>query len=116
MIHSLPDLLSLVLLSAGSFFIVVGSIGLIRMPDLFTRMHATSIIDTLGAGLLIAGMMIQAGFTLVSVKLAILLILFFFTSPVATHALAQAALHDGVDPLLDAEDAGRSKLDENKKD
>jgi multicomponent Na+:H+ antiporter subunit G len=88
------------LILAGSFFTVVGAIGLVRMPDVYTRMHAASVTDTLGAGLLFAGLMLQAGFGLVSLKLMFILILFFFMGPVATHALAQAALHAGVRPQL----------------
>jgi len=84
----------------GSFFVLVGAVGLIRMPEVFTRMHAASIIDTLGAGLLIVGMMMQAGPTLISLKLLFIFGLFFVTSPVATHALAQAALHTGDLPEL----------------
>jgi multicomponent Na+:H+ antiporter subunit G len=99
----LVDLLSWVLIVIGSFFTVVGGIGLVRMPDLFTRMHAASVTETLGAGLLIAGMMLQAGLSLVTLKLLIILALFFFTAPVVTHALARTALHAKVEPLL-AED------------
>lgn len=93
-------ILSWAAILSGSFFVLVGSIGLIRMPDMFTRMHAASIIDTLGAGLLIAGMMMQAGPSLITLKLLFILMLFLITSPVATHALAQAALHDGEKPQL----------------
>ena len=64
----LLDILSWALLAGGSFFIIVGNIGLVRMPDLFTRMHAASLVDTLGAGLFIAALMIQGGLTLISVK------------------------------------------------
>lgn len=94
------DILSFIVIGCGCFFIATGSIGLVRMPDLYTRLHATSIIDTVGAGLLLLGMMFQAGFTLITVKLIILLVLFFFTGPVASHALAQAARHDGIEPIL----------------
>jgi multicomponent Na+:H+ antiporter subunit G len=73
------------------------------MPELYTRIHAASVVDTLGLGLLAVGMMLQAGFTLVTVKLLFLLVLFFFTTPVITHALAQAALHEKIAPML-AED------------
>lgn len=103
MIATLVDAASWVLIVAGSFFTVVGAIGLLRMPDVYTRMHAASITDTLGAGLLFAGLMLQAGWGLVSLKLLFILILFFFVGPVATHALAQAALHAGIKPRL-AED------------
>jgi multicomponent Na+:H+ antiporter subunit G len=101
------DALSWVLILAGSFFTVVGALGLVRMPDLFTRMHAASVTDTLGAGLLFAGLMVQAGLGLVSLKLLFILILFFFTGPVATHALAQAALHAKVEPMLAEDRRGR---------
>ena len=96
-------------LLAGSLFVVTGALGLVRMPEVFTRMHAASVIDTLGAGLLIAGMMLQAGLTLVSAKLLFILALIFFTGPVITHALAQAAMAAGVEPRL-AEDR-RDRLD-----
>jgi len=88
------------LIILGAFFYVVGAIGIYRMPDVFTRMHAAGISDTAGAGLLIFGMMCLAGFSLVTVKLAIILGVIFFTSPIATHALAQAALHAGLEPIL----------------
>jgi len=93
------EILSAACLVAGGFFAVVGALGLVRMPDLYTRMHAASVTDTLGAGLLIAGMMLQAGASLVSAKLAVLALLVFFTSPAATHALARAAVARGL-PLV----------------
>lgn len=105
----LVDALSWVLIVAGSFFVLVGAIGLVRMPDLYTRMHAASVTDTLGAGLLLVGFMLQAGLTLVTLKLLFLLLLLVFTGPMASHALAQAALHVGIVPVL-AEDR-RGRLD-----
>lgn len=96
----LVDLLSWALLLVGSFFCLVGSFGMLRMPDVFTRMHAAGVIDCMGVGGIVAGLVLQAGFTLVTAKLVIILLLVLVTSPVATHALAQAALHDGVKPLL----------------
>lgn len=103
------DLLSWVLIVLGSFFTIVGGIGLVRMPDVYTRMHAVSVTDTLGAGLLIVGMMLQAGFGLVTLKLAFILGLFFFFGPVITHALAQAALHERNEPLLAEDRRGRGE-------
>ena len=111
MIALVVDLLSWGFILAGSAFVVVGAVGLVRMPDLYTRMHAASVTDTLGAGLLIIGLMLQAGLSLVTLKLVFLLALFFFTGPVATHALAQAALHQGVAPLLHED--RRRHLDSN---
>jgi multicomponent Na+:H+ antiporter subunit G len=75
-------------------------------------MHAASVTDTLGAGLLLIGFMLQAGLSLVSLKLAFLLLLFFFVSPVATHAVANAALHYGIRPKL-SEDR-RRRLDTDR--
>jgi len=94
------DVASWSLILAGSVFLVAGGVGLLRMPDVFTRLHPAGLIDTLGAGLVIAGLMIQAGMSFVTVKLALVLVFIFFTSPVATHALANAALSSGVRPRL----------------
>lgn len=93
------DLFSWICLLAGGAFAMVGALGLVRMPSLFTRMHAASVTDTLGAGLILLGLVFQAGFTLVALKLAVLALLILFATPVATHALAKAALARGVDPL-----------------
>lgn len=102
MIAALVDGASWALLLAGGFFCVVGGVGLVRMPDFYTRMHAASVTDTLGVAFMLAGMMLQAGLTLVTVKLAFIGVLVFFTSPTATHALARAAMARGVKPLLAA--------------
>jgi multicomponent Na+:H+ antiporter subunit G len=71
------------------------------MPDFFTRLHAAGITDTLAAGLVLIGLMFQGGFSQVTVKLVLILMLLLFTSPTSSHALAKAALADGLDPLLD---------------
>jgi multicomponent Na+:H+ antiporter subunit G len=97
---TLIDVASWVLLLAGGAFCMIGGLGLVRMPDFFTRMHAASVTDTLGAGLMLLGLMLQAGFSLVTVKLIVVGLLIFFTSPTATHALAQAALARGLQPVL----------------
>jgi multicomponent Na+:H+ antiporter subunit G len=112
MIDMVLNLLSWTLILAGSFFTIVGALGLVRMPDVYTRMHAASVTDTLGIGLIFLGLMVQAGLTLVSLKLFLILVLFFFMAPVATHAVAQAALHAGVRPQL-AEDR-RDRLERNE--
>jgi multicomponent Na+:H+ antiporter subunit G len=105
---SLADAASWILLVAGGLFCIVGAVGLLRMPDLFTRMHAASVTDTLGAGLILLGLMLQSGLTLVSAKLVLVGLLIFFTSPTATHALARAALARGLEPnLAPREDASK---------
>ncbi|HLB13557.1 MAG TPA: monovalent cation/H(+) antiporter subunit G [Burkholderiales bacterium] len=99
------DVASWICLGVGGLACVVGAVGLLRMPDLFTRMHAASLVDTIGAGFVLLGLALQAGLTLVTVKLAMIGLLIFFASPTATHALARAALYRGVKPLLAEEDA-----------
>jgi multicomponent Na+:H+ antiporter subunit G len=94
------DIASAMLIGLGCFFVLVGALGLLRLPDIYTRIHGASVLDTAGAGLLILGMMLQAGATLVTVKLFFILAIFLFTLPVAGHALARAALHENVAPRL----------------
>jgi multicomponent Na+:H+ antiporter subunit G len=103
------DLLSWAAILAGGFFCVVGAFGLLRMPDMYTRMHASGVIDPFGVSLILLGLMLQAGFTLVTAKLAVLLLLLLFTSPVACHALGRAALHRGLKPRLAAPEEPPSK-------
>ncbi len=94
----IADIASWVLLAGGAFFVVAGGIGLIRLPDFYTRMHAGGLVDTMGAGLIVAGLAIQAGFTQVTIKLGLILVFLFFTSPTATHAVAHAARVGGLKP------------------
>jgi multicomponent Na+:H+ antiporter subunit G len=102
------DLASWAAILAGGFLIVTGGIGVLRFPDLYTRMHAASVTDTGGAGLVLFGLMLQAGLTLVTVKLVLILWFLLFTGPVSTHALAKAALHGELEPLVDEEGEGAS--------
>lgn len=96
---ALLDLASWILVVAGGAFCVVGAVGILRMPDFYTRVHAASVADVVGSFALLAGLALQAGLTLVTVKLGIIALLVFFTSPAATHALVKAALERGVRPL-----------------
>ncbi len=100
------DILSWIFLVAGGLFCIIGMLGLIRMPDLFARLHGASVTDTLGAGFIIIGLVLQSGFTLVTAKLIIIMGLILLTTPVATHALAQAALHAGIRPKLSHDETG----------
>ncbi|MEX2198297.1 MAG: monovalent cation/H(+) antiporter subunit G [Burkholderiales bacterium] len=90
------EILSWALLVAGGAFCVIGALGLVRLRGFFPRTHAASVIDSAGAGLLLAGLLLQAGWTLVAVKLLVIGLLLFFASPTATHALANAALARGL--------------------
>lgn len=94
------DILSWISLATGGAFCIIGGIGLIRMPDFYTRVHAASVTETLGAGLVLLGLMLQAGLTLVCAKLIVIGVLILFMSPTATHALTHAALERGLRPVL----------------
>jgi multicomponent Na+:H+ antiporter subunit G len=93
---ALLDVASGALIVAGGAFCLVGALGLLRMPDFYTRVHAASLTDVVGSFALLLGLALQAGLTLVTVKLAFVALLIFFTSPAATHALVKAALERGV--------------------
>lgn len=109
MMALLAQILAGCFLFAGAFFLLAGAVGMNRMPDLFTRMHAASVGDTLGVGLMLVGMAILGGFTLVTVKLLFLLAFLLFVGPVASHALAAAALKAGVKPVLAGKPVGKKK-------
>ena len=96
----LLDIVSFVLMTTGGALVVIGTIGLIRLPDVYCRMHATGITDTLAAMLFFLGLMIQAGFTLVTVKLLLILIFLVLTTPASTYAVANAAYDRGLVPIL----------------
>ena len=97
------DILVLVLsglsIAIGVIALLIGSLGLIKLPDVYCRIHAVGMIDTAGASFIILGMIIHQGFSLVSFKLALIGVFLFFTSPIATHAVAQVAHKMGVNPV-----------------
>jgi multicomponent Na+:H+ antiporter subunit G len=88
---------------SGSLFIITGGIGLLRLPDFYTRIHAAGITDTMGAWLILIGLMFSSGWSLITAKLVMLLIFLVMTSPLATHALAKAAFMRGLQPMLGRE-------------
>ena len=92
------DTASWILLTVGGFFVLIGGIGALRMPDLYTRMHAASVTDSIAPMLVIAGLLLQSGFTLPSVKLLAILLFLLLTGPTASNALASAALLSGKKP------------------
>ena len=104
MIDIIINSASAILMGAGSIFILVGALGLVRLPDFYTRLHAAGVTDTLGAELLLLGMMLQAGLSLVTLKLVLISLFIFFTSPTSTHAVANAAKVMGLRPVSVSED------------
>jgi multicomponent Na+:H+ antiporter subunit G len=83
----------------GTFFGLVATVGLIRLPDLYSRLHAASKSDTLGSVLSLAGLAVVLGVGTESVKLVFLLVFLFLTSPTAAHAIARAAKEQEVEPV-----------------
>lgn len=96
------ELVSGALLALGGFFVLVGGVGVLRMPDLYTRMHAASVTETLGTMLIMAGLMVVSGWNLASFKLFAILLFLLFTGPVSAYAMANAATIAGVKPVLKA--------------
>ena len=97
--QTLITILSGFFIAFGVVALLIGSLGLLRLPDVHCRIHAVGMIATAGASFIILGMIIHEGFTLVTVKLVLIGVFMFFTSPIATHAVAQVAYKSGVVPV-----------------
>ena len=95
---TLQEILALFLIACGVFFMPMGSIGIIRLPDFFSRTHATGKVDTLGIMLALGGLAVYEGFTINSLKLLVVVFFVAVVNPVGTHALAKAALEYGLRP------------------
>ncbi|NJO38311.1 MAG: monovalent cation/H(+) antiporter subunit G [Rhizobiales bacterium] len=102
----LLDIVTFVCLAGGIVSMLIGSYGLLKLPDLFARMHAAGMVDTLGLGLIVIGLMVQGGFSLISFKLFLIIVFVLYTGPAVTHALAQAALNAGLKPVVHEDDEG----------
>lgn len=92
------SLLTWACIMSGAFFVMVGAFGTWRFPDFWSRLHAASITDSAGMILLLTGMCLYSGFTLITVKLIVIGVFLFITGPTATHAVANAALVSGLRP------------------
>jgi len=99
-LHLVLDALSWGLLSVGAALLVVGGIGLLRLPDFYARTHAGGITDTLATWCVILGLLLQAPQWIVAAKLLFILVFLFFTSPVSSHALVRSAFTTGLHPRL----------------
>ncbi|OEJ69084.1 hypothetical protein BEN30_04875 [Magnetovibrio blakemorei] len=109
----LADWLSWLFIVTGSFFAIVGALGIVRLPDIFSRMHGAGMVDTMGIMMILTGLMFQADTWIVVVKLALILVFIFFTSPTTTFALARAAIHGGVNPGPTVEELVEAKVIED---
>ena len=92
------DIASILCFLVGTAALFTGSLGLLRLPDVYSRIHAAGIIDTAAVGFIVLGMMLQAGLSLTSAKLALIIFFLFFTSPISGHAIAMMAHKFGVEP------------------
>lgn len=90
--------LAAVLILGGAFFLMVSSIGLLRLPDFYARTHAVGKSETLGAMLMLGGLAVYNGWALSTVKVLIILVFVLVANPSATHAIARAALRCGLEP------------------
>ncbi len=102
----LQETLAIVLLTAGGAFMFIGSLGIVRLPDFYTRAHAASKIDTMGIMLLLAGLAMHEGVTLSTGKLVLIIIFVAVANPVGAHALARSALRFGLKPWYAGEPKG----------
>lgn len=98
------EILSWCLLIPGALLCLIGALGILRFPDLYARMHAAGVIDSLGAALILIGLMLEPAHWTVTVKLVSMIFFLYVTSSTATHALAHAAWSSGLDPVV-GEDA-----------
>ena len=83
--------LVVLLLSLGSFLLVVASIGVVRFPDFYTRMHPAGKVDTLGQSLILLGLILYEGVSPISIKILLIIMVLYIINPTATHFLAQSA-------------------------
>lgn len=86
------------MMAVGLVFIALAALGLLRLPDFYTRMHAVSKMDTLGVALVLAGLALHDGATIVSLKLVLILVFISMANPVSAHVLTRSALQSGLAP------------------
>lgn len=105
------EILSAACLLIGAFFSLSGALGIFRLPDFFTRVHAASVTDSIATVFIILGLVLISDFGLIAVKLIFILLFLLLTSPTASHALAKSARHGGL--LTLAESSATKKQDDN---
>jgi len=98
MMSSIPYIISVILICLGAFFLFVGGVGIVRLPDFYTRSHAITKSDTLGIILVLAGLAVNEGMTVTSLKLCIAIVFVAIANPTGIHALARAGFKYGLRP------------------
>ncbi len=109
------EIMSAICLLIGSFFCISGGVGILRFPDFYTRMHAVGVSDTLGAGMILIGLMLQSQDILVIAKLVMILLLMLLINPAASHVLAKAAIHNGLKPFLGNKEHNNSESESSSR-
>jgi multicomponent Na+:H+ antiporter subunit G len=104
------DILAISLISAGAFFMLVGSVGIVRLPDFFSRTHAIGKSDTLGIMLVLGGLALYLGVNVNSAKLLIAIAFVAVANSTGSHALARAALLSGLKPWFSRENRGKGRI------
>ena len=104
MLDTVLQILSIISMIIGLFFLVVAIVGLLRLPDVYNRLHATSKCDTLGAGLVLLSLALQSEMA-VAIRLALLIIFVLITNPTAAHVIARVAYTTGIKPQIGRSDS-----------
>jgi multicomponent Na+:H+ antiporter subunit G len=92
------NIISIIFILAGLFFLIVAAIGVVRLPDVFSRSHAVSLTDSLGAFLMLCGLALYEGVGINTLKILVVLVLLYILNPVISHATIRAALRSGLKP------------------
>ena len=108
------EILSGLCLLFGSVLCITGGVGLFRMPDFFSRVHASGVTETLAAPLLLIGLLLQMEWSLDMLKVIMILLVVLATNPTATHAMAKATLHGGLRPRVSDDGKGVEGEDSSK--
>lgn len=92
------NVFALILIYIGLFFMLVGSFGIARMPDIYSRLQASGVSDTVGVILMLTGFLLRRGFTFSDSFLGLLILFFFVTGPIIGHSIAKSAFLSKVEP------------------
>lgn len=95
----MKDIVVVILMVAGTFFFAMGTLGLWRFPDVFSRAHASTKCDTLGCGLILLSMVVRSGFSLASLKMLLIIGFIWLTNATAAHVIGNTALKQGYSML-----------------
>lgn len=102
---TVQEIVAAVFVGAGVFWLFIGGVGIVRFPDVYSRLHPAGKADTLGASLTILGLAIYQGVELLSVKLFLVQFFILLANPTAAHAIGRAAKRAGLRPWKSGDDS-----------